>query len=346
MGVLSNLDITNTDNSKLLENEKETDFKKSFKALFDHMGSLRIKRLFFLSSLFGLAKLEGIEFTDEIKRTLMEERIPDEKAQKISKTVSSRTYDKISEKRAVSIRAGMFGLIEPFDQNRIKLNKVCPSINHIYGSYFTNCFATLDVLKKKDSKIEYSQILRMFKGFETDIGEFKEELEICEKCDTIINSKLECSHPKINLKLFKLKPEILLGWEKGVILPGYIAYYLKKHKWDAYAEKIVVGTGGCKHQIDVIAEKDERIALFECKHYDEIRVSREELMKGLGAMEDLERNIRAVSTDSIDVMKIFVTTSTFHGEIRNFNERDDVLLFDKQKILLQPDKWVRELEQD
>jgi len=98
------------------------------------------------------------------------------------------------------------------------------------------------------------------------------------------------------------------------------------------------------HQIDVIAEKDDKIAIFECKHYDYgHKVPKNDLMKSFGVMDDLERFIKELNPE-VDIAKVYATTSDYHKEARGLSQREDVILLSGKEIFASPERWVSKIE--
>ncbi len=339
MNVLKTLEMKDTDKSLLLQGNNSI-----FNDLFELMVNKKLDRLFFLSSLGNLYKLEGIDLDDLIFKSLIETKLEYLKAEKVQRTISQNIAKKISERRAVSFRTGNFGLINPFDESKMEFENVKPSINHIYGSYFFNTFALFESMKKIYSSMTYSTIVNMFDRFAGKVGEFIEELYICEECGSFsIEKKLLCKHERpISLKLLKINTEIMYAWEKGILFTGYLGYVLNINGWKTYIEKEVIGN--CTHQIDVIAEKNHTIAIFECKNYEQGRkINKNNLMQSLGVMDDIERFIKSKSVN-INVVKVYATTSDYHRDIKNINSRGDVILLRSKEIFAPPEKWVSKIE--
>jgi hypothetical protein len=61
-------------------------------------------------------------------------------------------------------------------------------------------------------------------------------------------------------------------------------------------------------------------------------------MKTLGVFEDLEKTIQEMFQKKT-VTKIIVTTGVFDKEIQGIGARKDVLLIDKNSILMDPKTW-------
>lgn len=337
MSILAALEMEDTDKSRLLKDNEQT-----FKDLFTLMEQNKLDRLFFLSSLGNLYRNEAIDIDDLILKSLIESKLESQKAEKAQKKISKNISEKISERRAVSFRAGNFGLIIPFDKNKMELQKVKPSINHIYGSYFFNTFALFGSMKRMYSSMTYSTIRNMFHRFDGKVGKFIEEFYICEECGSFSERELTCDHEKITLKLLKLNPQVHYAWDNGALFPGYIAHILSTHGWDAIAEKKV--KGNCMHQIDVIAEKDNKIVIFECKHYEAgYKVPKNELMKSFGVMDDLERFIRHIDND-VNIKKVYATTSDYHRDTNGLDIREDIVLLNSKDIFASPGRWVCKIE--
>lgn len=192
MSVLKTLEMKNTENSLLLENNSST-----FHALFDLMANNKLDRLFFLSTPGNLYQLEGIDIDELIFKVLIEKKMESQRAESIKKTISKDISEKISERRAVSFRAGNLGSIDPFDDRKIEIPAAKPSINHIYGSYFWNYFAIFDSMKKMYSNMTHSTLKNMFKRIESEVGEVIEQLVICEECGKFSQENSPCEHKNL-----------------------------------------------------------------------------------------------------------------------------------------------------
>jgi hypothetical protein len=337
MSLISSLDTRETDSSSLLSHETAI-----FDDLFNLMVNNKAERLFFLSSYGSLSKLEGLEIDDKILKALIKIKLDPSLAERATKTISHDISSKISERRAVSFREGTFGLIDPYEESRFEIQNRNPSANHIYGSYFTNTFALYNSLKKLYSSMSYSTVKNMIERFDGKIGSFVESIELCEDCDSFSFGSVECEHQKIGLKLMKIRPQVMHAWDKGILFPGYLGYVLRGRGWDTIVEKEIMGN--CMHQIDLIAEKDKKIAIFECKHYNsEYKVPKNELMKSLGVMDDLEKLIMEKDS-SYDIIKVYATTSDFHREIREMDQRPDIVLLKNKEIFATPENWVNLIE--
>jgi len=335
LNILEKLKMKETDASKMLED-------RSFDILFKNMFASRMTRIFFLSSLGNIMKSEEIPLiVDAIRRILIGERIQTSKAEKLARIISDDISKRISERRAVSARVGTFGIIDPFDEEKHELKDVDLSINHIYVSYFTNYFAVLANLKDYHPSVRHKSVSKMFETFDENIGKFIEEFFACEKCNKISRLNKYCNHSKVHLRLFKLNTAIRDAWEKGLILPGYVAYALRKSGWKSCPERNIYSTNGCIHQVDAIAERKTRIAIIECKNYaPDYAVPKDEVMKALGIMDDLESYIQTNISSNAEIRKMIITTSGFRKEIKGINKRKDILLLEKDDILGEPNKWV------
>jgi Holliday junction resolvase len=329
---------------------KETDLgvllsknRKEFEALFDLMSTSRPARVFFLSSLEETRRKEEppVPTLDELQRILTEEEIPSSKAEKIVKEIAETVSIRIAERRAVSARVGSFGLITPFDESKREPKAALPFIRHIYSSYFSNFFAILDVLNQLHP-IKPSEVEEVFCAGDGKVGDFVEKLYLCEECTQMSNVGDErCDHEKIYLSLFKLKDAILRVWEQGAILCGYLAHVLQKAGWDTRVEQEICGTNDVFHQIDVIAEKRDRIILIECKQYSPtIPMRKEDVMKALGIMDDIENTIQEMAHKKKEVRKAVAITSILHEKITGISKRKDIFIIGRDMLLEESDKWV------
>lgn len=335
MSIFERLKIVETAESKLLK-----DNEKNFNSLFDLMINSDLARFLFLSNLEELKKKEEPPrpTLDEMKMILVKEEkeIEASKAEKLARELGQAMSKSVSERRAVSISRGYFGIINPFNPSKLKIS-ISPSWEHIYGSYFSNFYAVSEILENAGAKVSSTELLELFQScHKCGIMRQEENFSICENCKGVNTT---CGDPKISLTLFKLNDAILDAWGKGVILCGYVSYALNREGWESKAEIEIQGTG-IWHQVDVLSEKEDLVIMAECKqqHPKAKPFSKDMAMQALGVMDDLERTIRRLSKKK-RISKMLVTTGEFAPEIKEM-EREDVILIDKEQILMKPERWM------
>lgn|GEM_PF-5094575 len=336
MSIFKKLEIRETDVGRLLKDNKE-----KFEALFDLMCKSSPVRLLFLSNLDAIQRKEEPPrpTVAQIEGILMKEGIEESKAEKIAREVAEAIFVSISERRAVSIRCGNFGLVAPFDEQKIEPKSI-PSLKHVYGSYFSNLVSVLETVKDFGEPITPADLANAYHNCEK-IGVMMgtEKIFLCETCGLFGKEDTICPHEKIRLELFQLKSEILEAWRRGAILCGYFAYALAQDGWKTLTEVKAQGSNNVWHQVDVIAEKEDLVLLCECKqNHPSNALAKDEIMKALGVFEDLEKAIRGVFQKKT-ITKIIVTTGVFDKEIQGIRARKDVLLIDKNHILMDPKIW-------
>jgi len=343
LSIFEKLELRDTDIGKLLKDNNQW-----FEALFDLMCTSDSVRLLFLSNLDMIQRKEEPPrpTVTEIEGILMREGTTEQsKAEKIAKEIAKTISVSIAERRVVSIRSGNFGLIEPFDMSKIKLENSIPSLGHVYGSYFSNLVSVLETVGDFGKTITPADLLNAYRECErAGVMTSLEKIFLCKrcgffKCEENTSSLDTCPHEKIRLELFQLKSGILEAWKRGVILCGYFAHALKQDKWKTLTEVEVQSTGDMWHQIDVIAEKEDSVLLCECKQLHPANVlSKEEVMKALGILEDLEKTVQEKFPKK-EIRKAIVTTGVFAKEIRGIRARKDMLLIDRNDIIMEPKSW-------
>ncbi|MEM2251289.1 MAG: restriction endonuclease [Candidatus Hadarchaeales archaeon] len=269
---------------------------------------------------------------------LVKEGIEVSKAEKITRELGQAISKSVSERRAVSISRGYFGIINPFDPSKLKIS-AAPSWEHIYGSYFSNFYAVKEILENTRVEISPTELLELFQScHKCGIMRQEENFSICENCKGVNTT---CEHSKISLTLFKLNDAIFEAWSKGVILCGYVAFALDREGWDSTAEIEIQGTGGIWHQVDVVGEKEDLVIMAECKqqHPKAKPFSKEMAMQALGAMDDLEKTMKKVSKKK-EIRKMLVTTGEFAPEVKGIEEREDVILIDREQIFDEAREWM------
>lgn len=147
---------------------------------------------------------------------------------------------------------------------------------------------------------------------------------LCKKChgfrpgpDLITTSKPTCVICKNKLESYSIKhiDNDVVGYLTGYWLEDYIATILNKLGWKAWSSPtlMVYGVSGASHQIDVLAIKDGRILIIECKSGE---FSPTEVMKFLGKYYD----IRCHKALAIAIGKI-------HSDAKKFIEKNAAISY-------------------
>ncbi len=141
----------------------------------------------------------------------------------------------------------------------------------------------------------------------------------------IPNSCLVKNHCLIKTTVYKLNEVFLIAWEEGMILEGYVAQVLLDNGWNTLFSVEVHGLEGGRHEVDVIAEKDNNYLLIECKHVAPYNwVLYDDAIKSIGKMTLIEGAIlkayRKRKEQPSMMIKAIITT----GEATKRNKCNDL----------------------
>lgn len=129
----------------------------------------------------------------------------------------------------------------------------------------------------------------------------------------IANSCLEKNHCLIKTTVYKLNEGFLIAWEEGMMLEGYVAQVLLDSGWNTLFSVEVHGLEGGRHEVDVIAEKDDNYLIIECKHVAPYNwVLYDDAIKSIGKMALIEGAILKAyqkrKEESGKIIKAIITT--------------------------------------
>ncbi|WXG41012.1 MAG: hypothetical protein WED07_09625 [Candidatus Freyarchaeum deiterrae] len=99
-------------------------------------------------------------------------------------------------------------------------------------------------------------------------------------------------HRLVKTAVYKLNEVFLIAWEEGIMLEGYASKALMESGWNALFSVEVHGVEGGRHEVDVIAEKDDNYLIIECKHLAPYNlVVYDDAIKSIGKMALIEETI-------------------------------------------------------
>ncbi len=277
-----------------------------------------------------------------------EYKIETSKIEPITKKIVGNISTVISQKRAVAIKMGRIGIIFPFEKDKMILDNVLPSINHIYTSYFTNFVSILtNISESLKVNIKPVDLRRnLFKNISNKIAKVSEVLYICPKCNKFSNIKFKCSHKKYTLTLYKINNVIVDAWNRDIILSIYMKHLLKSYKWNVLIEKAIKGSGKTFHQIDVFAVKENKVIIGECKRYSlqTRQVSENDIMKFLGRANDIEYKLNQLC-NNLKIIKILITTGKVDKSVKTISNRRDILFLENDEIKNKEKRWWSKIEE-
>jgi Holliday junction resolvase len=99
-------------------------------------------------------------------------------------------------------------------------------------------------------------------------------------------------HRLVKTAVYKLNEVFLIAWEEGMMLEGYASKVLKESGWNALFSVEVHGVEGGRHEVDILAEKDNNYLIIECKHLAPYNlVVYDDAIKSIGKMALIEETI-------------------------------------------------------
>ncbi|MFQ6084903.1 MAG: hypothetical protein ACE5OY_01355 [Candidatus Bathyarchaeia archaeon] len=218
------------------------------------------------------------------------------------------------------------------------------------ASSLKEAFATLT---GKKFSLEHSlRLLERVIGKNKSVFKHMETGKFCVICgdyvvsptETGVSLRCEDNHHYVKSSVYRISDSIMLAWEEGIILEGYVARLLEADGWDTVIGGEVIGTRGSRHEIDVMAERNDNYLIVECKHlapYNEIPY--DDVMVTFGKMTVVERTLRAVYKRRRRrlgrIIKAFVTT----GKLTEVKMLRGALLETPEFLIAERDDLVRGL---
>ncbi len=143
-------------------------------------------------------------------------------------------------------------------------------------------------------------------------------------------------HRLVNTIVYKLNEVFLVAWEEGMMLEGYAAYELIENGWNAVFNVEIHGVEGGRHEVDIIAEKDDNFLIIECKHLAPYNwVVYDDAIKSIGKMALIEETIlrayRKREEKPGKIIKAIITT----GEATKSRETD-IMISNIEDFLIAP----------
>lgn len=181
----------------------------------------------------------------------------------------------------------------------------------------------------------------------------KETGKFCVDCGRYLVSPYEmkltlpCNkkHRFIDSSVFKIDDVVILAWEEGIVLEGYMSRLLESDGWNTVLGGEVVGKYGSRHEIDVLAEKDDNYLIVECKHLAPYNnVPYDDVMLSFGKMTIVEETIKAMYRQKRKmkigkVIKAFVTT----GKLAKTKKVRSMIIEAPEFMVAETDDLVRGL---
>lgn len=237
-----------------------------------------------------------------------------------------------------------------------KIRTLSSPSSRILGSYAASLQSIRNALVtltgKKIDLAEASRIVRRTILRNKAAFRYKETSKFCVVCGHYAVSPIEVEvrlpceerHRYVEASVFKIDDVVMLAWEEGIVLEGYVSAVLKAEGWNAVISSDVVGIHGSRHEIDVLAERDDNYLIAECKHlapYNE--VSYDDIMLGFGKMVVIESALRATYAERglaiKRVFKAFVTT----GKLARTKMVRDMLLESPEFLVVEREDVVNGL---
>ena len=107
-----------------------------------------------------------------------------------------------------------------------------------------------------------------------------------------LNSCSEREHRLVKTTVYKLNEVFLIAWEEGMMLEGYISQEFKEDGWNTLFSVEIHGVEGGRHEVDIIAERDDNYLIVECKHIAPYNlVVYDDAIKSIGKMALIEETI-------------------------------------------------------
>lgn len=130
-------------------------------------------------------------------------------------------------------------------------------------------------------------------------------------------------HRLVKTIVYQLNEVFLIAWEEGIMLEGYAAHELIEDGWNILFNVEVHGIEGGRHEVDIIAEKDDNYLIIECKHLAPYNwVLYDDAIKSIGKMmlieETISRAYRTRNEKPRKIIKAIITT----GEATKSRETD------------------------
>jgi Holliday junction resolvase len=159
---------------------------------------------------------------------------------------------------------------------------------------------------------------------------------VSPKNPVIANSCLVKNHCLIKTTVYKLNEVFLIAWEEGMMLEGYVAQVLIDSGWNTLFSVEVHGLEGGRHEVDVIAEKDDNYLIIECKHVAPYNwVLYDDAIKSIGKMALIEETISKAyqrrKEEPRKIIKAIITT----GEATKSRETN-VMISNIKDFLIAP----------
>ena len=338
-----NLKVKSTDSSNVYDTGK-----RRLNYLANLIANNQTAKYFFLSSLQELQRRESVSGMREAINIILARHLKEAtKIPPISNDIFAKLSGIINKRKAVSASYGDFAIIEPFSAKTIIGSNIKPSIQHIYGSYYTNIVETLGNIQEcLDKQISINELFELLSTLPSTICKTKERYTICPTCNKISSTKIMCKHKLIKLRLLRLEDIVLEALKKSIMLSAYVAKTFRNKNWNVIVEKQVQGTKDLYHQIDVLCRKKNCIMLVECKNWStKIQLGPNDIFPILGKLHDVELAIKNIQRyKAFKVLKVFITTTKYHKRVQKLSSRKDLILIDNSEILETGDKWREKIE--
>ncbi|MEM3585756.1 MAG: hypothetical protein QXO71_00400 [Candidatus Jordarchaeaceae archaeon] len=227
------------------------------------------------------------------------------------------------------IESGLLAILESeFTEEELinEMRKFSPSGSRILNNYL----AVIKSVKQGLSKIygrnltlhqASKEILEVAEKIGEEIFKPIEYGVFCIDCGsyTISPNKLKLvpcfdkQHRTIKTTVYKLNEVFLIAWEEGMILEGYASRILEENGWNVLFSVEVHGMGGGRHEVDIIAERDDNYLIIECKHLAPYNlVGYDDAIRSIGKMALIEETIlkayQKMNKNPGKIVKAIITT--------------------------------------
>jgi Holliday junction resolvase len=202
------------------------------------------------------------------------------------------------------------------------IKSIQQSLSKLYGRNLTIYQASMELAEVTEKVGE-----EVFKPVEygvfcIDCGSYT----ISPKKLKLVNPCLEKNHRSVRTTVYKLNEVFLIAWEEGMMLEGYASKVLVESGWNAIFSVEIHGVEGGRHEVDIIAEKDNNYLIIECKHLAPYNlVVYDDAIRSIGKMALIEETILKAYQKRNEkpgkIIKAIITT----GEAAKSRETDKMI---------------------
>ncbi|MEM2145868.1 MAG: hypothetical protein QW279_10935 [Candidatus Jordarchaeaceae archaeon] len=202
------------------------------------------------------------------------------------------------------------------------IKSIQQGLSKLYGRSLTIYQASMEVAEVTEKMGE-----EVFKPVEygifcIDCGSYTispKKLELTNPC-------LEKNHRSVRTKVYKLNEVFLIAWEEGMMLEGYASRALMESGWNTIFSVEIHGVEGGRHEVDIIAERDNNYLIIECKHLAPYNlVVYDDAIRSIGKMSLIEETILRAYQKRDEkpgkIIKAIITT----GEAAKSRETDKMI---------------------